>query len=73
MSVLLIQVFDVNMNTTAAWRTHGRVGAHPEGVLPNGLSTIQDQVSGGKGAVTGVGHSSFRTLVLGLFSPDEKD
>ncbi|XP_044027096.1 replication protein A 32 kDa subunit-like isoform X2 [Siniperca chuatsi] len=42
------KAFDVNMNTTAA-SLSGRVvrrsgGEHPEGILPNGLSTIQDQV-----------------------------
>lgn len=39
------KAYDVNMNTTAA-SLSGRVlsGGNPEDILPNGLSTIQDQV-----------------------------
>lgn len=46
--MLYMQAFDVNMNTTAA-SLSGSDGGHPEGILPNGLSTIQGQVSGFKG------------------------
>ncbi|KAM6899661.1 replication protein A 32 kDa subunit-B-like [Xenentodon cancila] len=37
------KVFDVNMNTTLAQQTQGS-GVHREGLLLNGLSTIQNQV-----------------------------
>ena len=47
-SLLLIQMFDVNMNTTAAplpGRALSCPDGHSEGILSHGLSTIQDEVS----------------------------
>uniref|UniRef100_A0A8D3BET0 Replication protein A 32 kDa subunit-like n=1 Tax=Scophthalmus maximus TaxID=52904 RepID=A0A8D3BET0_SCOMX len=38
-------VYDVNMNTVASWSGSSGSG-HPKGVLKNGLSSIQGQVSG---------------------------
>ncbi|XP_045914531.1 replication protein A 32 kDa subunit-like isoform X4 [Micropterus dolomieu] len=42
------KAFDVNMNTTASSLSGGLLGhsggGHPVGILPNGLSTIQEQV-----------------------------
>uniref|UniRef100_A0A3P8SCW5 Replication protein A C-terminal domain-containing protein n=1 Tax=Amphiprion percula TaxID=161767 RepID=A0A3P8SCW5_AMPPE len=38
------KVFDVNMNTPAASLSGRLRGGHPEGMLPNGLSTTQGQV-----------------------------
>lgn len=43
--MFFMQVYDVNMNTTAA-SLSGSGGGCPEGILSKGLSTIQGQVSG---------------------------
>lgn len=45
---MLIQAFDVNMNPTDV-SISGCGAARPGGIFPNGLSTIQAQVSGFKG------------------------
>ncbi|KAM4539067.1 replication protein A 32 kDa subunit-like [Odontesthes bonariensis] len=39
------KVFDVNMNTIAALPPDGNSGAHSEGILSKGFSTVQGQVS----------------------------
>ncbi|KAK5612015.1 hypothetical protein CRENBAI_002025 [Crenichthys baileyi] len=38
------KVFDMNMNTTVVPEPDWSSGMHPQGVLPNGLSTVQGQV-----------------------------